>query len=146
MIVPCGTTECRCSALPDALLCGQGHDVASFPRIPRSRMIKVDNQYDIHVYAPRVARFGVFARRESRAFAALKVPSVNYDNFDDTGLRVELLARLHGGTEERPCRWKDCEYPVLKDHEICAWHAYAMGDRPERHTLECVPEKQPEDA
>ena len=106
--------------------------MASFPRIPGSSVIKVDKQYHIHVYCLACSQVWRLRKaRKSNVRVALKVPSVNYDNFDDTGLRVELLARLQGGTEERPCRWKDCEYPVLKDHEICAWHAYAMGKRPE---------------
>ena len=60
----------------------------------------------------------------------VRLPSPdNWTTYDDRELRIDLLKRHHGTTDNK-CIWKDCDRKALKDMAICEFHAYKeMGLR-----------------
>ena len=53
----------------------------------------------------------------------------NWTEYDDRNLRIELLKKYRGTTDEK-CTWKGCDKNALTEMAICEFHAYTeMGLR-----------------
>lgn len=52
----------------------------------------------------------------------------NWTEFNDTQLRIELLLRTRGVSDEK-CVWKNCQKLALNGLAYCEVHAYEFGTR-----------------